>query len=149
MSILERNAKFSEMSDATLAMAWTQAGEELAHHKKAESELRDEIIARYFAGKKPESGAGTVNIDFPNGKLKAVFKRTYKVDSVKAEILFKKLEANADAGSLAILEQTIKYKPDFSMTGYKMAAPALQKQIDAALTYTDGKPSLEFVPAKA
>ncbi|QDH84375.1 hypothetical protein Axy20_005 [Achromobacter phage vB_AxyS_19-32_Axy20] len=145
---LARNPKFSEMSDDTLATAWTNSVEELAHYKKAESELRDEIVARFFAGRVPESGAGTVNHEFVNGKLKAVFKRSYKVDAAKAEALFKSLEEKGDP-LIAMVEQAIKYKPEFSMTGYKMLPAPLAARVDATLTYTDGKPSLEFVPAKA
>ncbi|WNO48679.1 hypothetical protein [Achromobacter phage nyashin_LB6] len=145
---LARNPKFAEMSDDTLATAWSNSVEELAHYKKAESELRDEIVARFFAGRVPESGAGTVNHDFVNGKLKAVFKRTYKVNPVKAEALFKSLEEKGDP-LIAMVEQTIKYKPEFSMTAYKMLPAPLAARVDSVLTYTDGKPSLEFVPAKA
>lgn len=144
---LARNPKFSQMSDDTLATAWTNSVEELAHYKKAESELRDEIVARFFAGRVPQSGAGTVNHDFSNGKLKAVFKRSYKVDPIKAEALFKALEEKGEP-LLAMVEQTIKYKPEFSMTGYKMLPAPLAAKVDGVLSYTDGKPSLEFVPAK-
>lgn len=146
---LERNPKFSDMSDETLAVAWTNSVDELTHYKKAESELRDEIVARFFAGRVPQSGAGTVNYDFKNGRLKAVFKRSYKVNSEKAEALFKAIESAGDSAGLLVLEQTIKYEPKFSMTGYKMAPDVLKRRIDSCLSYTDGKPSLEFVPAKA
>lgn len=145
MSFNELNPKFVEMSDATLATAWTQACEELDHYKKAESELRDEIVARFFHV--PDSGQGTVSRHFPNGVLKAAFKLNHKVDPEKAAKLFADLEEKADP-LLSIVEQTLVYKPEFKATGFKMLPPLLQSRVKACVTSTTGKPTLEFVPVK-
>lgn len=116
---------------------WSKAAQKAAEFQALERQLRKELVERIFG---EDAGKGTHNKELNNGfKLKAVIKENTRVDEAAlASLGFTKAE----------LKDTIKYKPEFRVTGYKALPEDKQKLLDQALIVRPGMPELTIVPPK-
>lgn len=126
---------------------WLDAQAALAQAKEVENAARKEVVAAYpFDHDKKE---GTQTIELANGyKLKVVLKQNYNLDKDATDEALDTLEKIGEDGKF-IAERLVKWKPDLSLTEYRLLKPEHKAVIDKVLTITEGTPALELVEPKA
>jgi hypothetical protein len=137
-----------------LTQNWLNAKATLDAAKETEAQLRRELVA-FVAD--PNKISGTENIELGNGyKLKAVKKINYTfvsnkegidvadaVDDVLTEI------ENLGADGKFIAERLVKWKPELSLSEYKLLDAKCKALIDSVIQTKEGLPTLEFIEPKA
>lgn len=140
-----------------LLMAWQTASAQLENAKVAEIQARTEVVKLMFGGKPaPE---GTNNFELGNGYvLKITGKVNYNLsESAKPKTpgmqpwatrqALNELEKTGNEGKF-IAERLVTWKPELKLSEYRDLAPQYKKIIDAALTTSDGTPTVEIVAPK-
>lgn len=137
----------------TLILAWDKAKADLEAAKALEIELRKKVVSFSFD---PEKKSGTECVELGNGfELKAVKKITYGfvqndkglVDKRAIETALEKLEKDGPAGEM-VAERLIKWKPELSLTEYKLLEDKYKKIIDKVIVTKDATPTLEIIKPK-
>lgn len=137
----------STMTDDDLITSWRDTKCLADRAKARELEYRNAIVSRMF----PYSEPGTANRELGHGyELKCVNKLTYTLDSsndsaatyLAVNSLNELTEGRTDTARL------IKWKPEISVTEYKMLSPAAKKIIDKVLTIKNALPTLELKEPK-
>jgi hypothetical protein len=136
--------------DALLTQ-WKEASELLAKIKVTEAELRKQVVEAFSHDAKP-GHSGTENIDVGWGhKLKVVHKLNYKLDNAndceKLDKVLDTIEKSMEGGNI-IAERLVKWKPELSVSEYKLLSPENKARIDSVLTITDGTPEVTLIPPK-
>lgn len=123
---------------------WQAAATALEAAKATEAKLRIEVVGLFPF----DDEEGTQNIDLANGwKLKAVKKQNYKLDALKVDAALEKMEKLGEAEKL-LAERLVKFKPELSISEYRILPANCRGIIDDVLTVSPGMPSLELVPPK-
>jgi hypothetical protein len=127
----------------------------VANEAKAAAEREKEIRAAVVALIYPTSfdTEGTDKFELGGGWVFEVKRRMNdKIDeaalgAVREEIA--KLPVDPDSGEMPSIDACIKYKPDFSMSGYKALRDDVRVLLNQALTLTPGTPGVAIIPPKA
>lgn len=146
------------MSDTTITVNkdklltdWKEAKALLDKIKVTESELRKQVVEAFSNDAKP-GHSGTENVSLGWGySLKIVHKLNYKLDNAndceKLDKVLDQIEKSMEGGSI-IAERIVKWKPELSLTEYKLLNAANKALIDSVLTVTDGTPDVSLVAPK-
>jgi hypothetical protein len=130
---------------------WKESKALLDKIKITEAALRNQVIETFSSENDPMA-SGVENVDVGWGyKLKVTHKLTYKLDNANdCEALDKVLEAieNTTEGGSVIAARIIKWKPELSVSEYKLLNDANKARIDAVLTISPAAKSLELVEPK-
>lgn len=144
----------AEKTPSELLQEWLNAKNAMDAAKNLEMELRKQVVAAFPfpAGAKE----GTHRIDLNAGyQLKVVLKQNYNLDN-KNGATDKALAAWEEAGKTdvekalrsAIADRLVKWKPELSITEYRLLDAAALAALQPVLTITDGSPALELVEPK-
>lgn len=130
---------------------WKEAAALLAKIKLAENEMRKQVVEAFSSEAAP-GHSGTENIDIGWGHiLKIVHGLNYKLDtaddSAATMKALEKIEKSMVGGSI-IAERLVKWKPELSVSEYKLLSPANKAIIDKVLTITDATPQVSLVSPK-
>jgi len=124
---------------------WQDAKAALEAAKANELALRNEIVELYSDVKDPNH-AGTENMQTQTGKLKIVHKLNYTLgNGDMVEKALDKIEASQEGGNV-IAERLVSWKPELSLTNYKLLTSAQRAIIDTVLTIKPATKTVEFVP---
>lgn len=134
-----------------LLTAWKEAKAALDRYKALESEHRKSVVETFSQDAKP-GHSGTENVDVGWGyKLKIVHGLTYKLDNAndgeKLDKVLDQIEKSMEGGNI-IAERLVKWKPELSVSEYKLLSPANKALIDSVLTITDATPTVTLVAPK-
>lgn len=142
------NALASLSADEAL-MAWRDSKAELAKATAFESALREHNIKIRFTDLKP---SGVNNVELGNGyKLKCTTGINYNLaNAVKVEEALTKIERalGPDLGA-DLCRRLVGWTPKLSVSEYKALDPKIKKIIDAVVTTSDKKATLEIVEPAA
>lgn len=143
-------ANVTTNKDALLTQ-WKEASELLAKIKVTEAELRKQVVEA-FSHEAAPGKSGTENIDVGWGhKLKIVHALNYKLDNAndceKLDKVLDTIEKSMEGGNI-IAERLVKWKPELSVSEYKLLSPENKARIDSVLTITDATPFVTLVPPK-
>lgn len=136
--------------DALLTQ-WKEAKALLDKIKVTEAELRKQVVEAFSEEAKP-GYSGTENVNVGWGfTLKIVHKLNYKLDTTndcaKLDKVLDTIEKGMEGGNI-IAERLVKWKPELSVSEYKLLSPANKKLIDGVLTISDATPEVTLVPPK-
>lgn len=142
-------AQVAARSPAEIMAEWRASCVALEAAKQRESELRREILNGAFGFKgEADTRSGTENFELNGGaKLKAVFRLNYKLDASRVDEALSKIENTGPNGDF-IAERLVKFKPELSVSEYKLLPEKIRDIIDTVLTISSGTPSLEYVEPK-
>lgn len=129
---------------------WFDAQAKLDHIKAEEAELRENVLKIFYPGGVKHEG--TENWAMPGGWIfKVVGKANVKIDETMIAHVRQQLKAlGPDAnGVLYTIDETIKYKPAFSASGFKALSKEAQKIVCQAVTFTPGSPAVSLEKPKA
>lgn len=136
--------------DIAMADLYTKA-QAFAEAKVAESEARKIVYSMVYPKSWDEEG--TDKFELGNGWI-VEFKRTINVTiddaqlpSLKEEI--EKLPVDPDSGEMPSIDAAVKYKPDLSMSGYKLLRDDVKELLNQALEFKPGTPGVKVNPPKA
>jgi hypothetical protein len=120
---------------------WWLTTQELKFVKAAESALRKDVFEKAFP--KPVEGTNKINLG-SGWQLKATYGYNRKVIT---DVLFENTEQLI---KLEVpIDMLIRYKPEISVTIYKLLTDEQKKLFDQCITVTPGSPALELVTPKA
>ena len=134
-----------------LMAAWYPVANEAKAAAEREKEIRNAIVAVLY----PTSfdTEGTDKFSLGGGWVFEVKRRMNdKIDeaalaAVREEVA--KLPVDPDSGEVPSIESCIKYKPDFSMSGYKNLRDDVRELLNQAITLTPGTPGVSVIPPSA
>lgn len=137
--------------DALLA-EWKTAKAALDIAKATEAQLRT-LVVEVFSQETDPMKSGVENVDVGWGyKLKIEHKLTYKLDNAddcaKLANVLATIETSMAGGNI-IADRLVKWKPELSVSEYKLLSPVNKALIDGVLTITPASKSVELVPPKA
>lgn len=132
----------------TILTQWKEWKAKLDEAKKAEAELRKQVIDA-FSEENPDTASGTENIDIGYGyKLKIVHKLEYTLDNAndyeKTDKALDEIEESVEHGEL-LVDRLIRRKLELSVSEYKKLPAAAKKIIDKVVTTKPGAKSVELV----
>lgn len=132
-----------EKSD--LIANWNAAKTALANATATERELRAQIIAT-FSTETDEMKSGVENIDlaYDRWQLKITHKLDYKMadpDAVKQSL---SLIASSEEAGYLIADRLVKWKPEISVSEYKLLNGGQRNIIDRVLTIKPAAKSVEL-----
>lgn len=120
---------------------WWLTTQELKVVKAAESILRKDVFEKAF----PNPVEGTNKLNLGSGW---VLKATYGMNrKVIPDVLFENTEQLINLE--VPIDMLIRYKPEISVTIYKLLTESQKHIFDQCITVTPGSPSLEVVMPKA
>lgn len=139
-----------EMSKDALLLAWKTAKQELAASVANERDLRDRVIAA-FSTETNEMHSGVENVDlgFDRWILKITHKLDYKLadaDAVKAALA--QIATSIEGGNI-IADRLVKWKPEISVSEYKLLNGGQRSAIDRVLTIKPATKSIELTQKSA
>lgn len=133
----------------TLIGEWFSAGQSLERAVARENELRLQVFSNFYKADDPcLSEPGTEHFAMPGNWLLKIERRiNTKVDqsligAIKTEIAT--LEADPDSGELPTIDAALKWKPDFSESGYRDLRDDVKVILNKALTRTPGTPGIKL-----
>lgn len=128
----------SEVDTETLIALWYAADTEMKQAKAREMDLRLQVVARCTDAAKP----GTEHVSLPNQWKLTITKTTdYKLDPEKTTDVL-----NNFSDDLAAM--LVKWKPELSVSNFKLLSDEEQKYFADCLTTKPSTPSLKLVPPK-
>lgn len=135
---------------AAVLADWNNAKAELKKAQARENELRNQVIGLFSEKVNDATATGTENCEAPGGVVKIVRKMNYSftADNDGIDTVLDKIEKSVEGGNI-IAERLVKWKPELSLTEYKLLSPAHKKLIDGVLSSKPATPSVEFVPSVA
>lgn len=132
---------------ANLLEAWKTANDKARAAVMIERDLRLQVIEA-FSTETNEMASGIENIDIGYGfDLKIQHKLDYKLDNANdCEALDKALDAieTSMEGGKIIAERLVKWKPELSVSEYKLLGNEQRAMIDKVLTIKPASKSLEI-----
>ena len=136
------NAKLQKIAD------WNNAKVALELAKANELLLRNELVELFSDIKDPDY-AGTENVETPIGQLKIVHKLSYSLGNADlVEKALDRIEASQEGGNV-IAERLVDWKPELSLSNYKLLTDRQKAMINEVLTIKPATKTLEFKPVKA
>jgi hypothetical protein len=133
---------------------WFAASASAKEAAAKESELRMRVFQNFYRPEDPKlSEPGTDHFAMPGGWILKVGRViNTKVDVAALDAVKKQLatmEADED-GVVPSIDAAVKYKPDFSESGYRDLRDDVKELLNAALTRTPGTPQIKLeLPASA
>ena len=110
--------------------------------------LRNELVELFSDIKDPDY-AGTENVETPIGQLKIVHKLSYSLGNADlVEKALDRIEASQEGGNV-IAERLVDWKPELSLSNYKLLTDRQKAMINEVLTIKPATKTLEFKPVKA
>jgi len=137
--------------DALLA-DWKKAKAELDEVKSREAQLRG-LVVEVFSQEKDPMKSGVENVDVGWGfNLKIEHKLNFKLDNAndceKLNGVLNAIEISMAGGNI-IADRLVKWKPELSVSEYKLLSPENKARIDSVLTVTPASKSVELIAPKA
>lgn len=130
---------------------WQEAKKALDAAKAAEAAARNEVVKLFSEKASDPMAEGTENIATGVGTVKFKHTLNYKLDTSndgdKLDKVLDAIEKSMEGGNI-IAERLVKWKPELSISEYRLLSPENKKRIDAVLTVTPGAKSVEIVPIK-
>jgi len=140
-----------ELSD--LVGAWFDLAEKLATVKAAELDARNALFNHFYKADDPKRNqSGTEKFGMPAGWALEIERRlNWKVDEAAlaactAEI--NELPPDPETGELPSIDACIKFKPQFSESGYRSLRDDVRLILDEALESKPGTPGIELTKPK-
>jgi hypothetical protein len=115
---------------------------------EAERNLRAQVIEAYSDAQAfPEFASGTESVDIGEGfDLKILHSLDYKLDNAndceRLDKVLDQIEKSMEGGAI-IAERLVKWKPELSVSEYKLLAPAQKAMIDTVLTIKPASKSVK------
>lgn len=119
---------------------WYQLKQQLAEVKEREMELRKKIFASFF----PEPIEGTNKSPLSDGY---VLKATHSIDRKVDDATFQNIKAELLNRGIAV-DSVVKYKPELSISAYRLLTEEQVKFFDQCLIIKPGSPQLDVVKPK-
>jgi hypothetical protein len=128
---------------------WWNAHKALGEAAEIETEARMALYAYFYKETDPKrSEAGTERFGMPGGWVLDIERRiNVKIDQAALDPIKKvisELPPDPDTGEMATIDAAIKYKPDFSESGYRNLRADVKVILSEALTFTPGKPGFKL-----
>ena len=131
-----------------LIQKWNESVKVLSEARKAESELRDQVLKAAF-NFKGDDREGTENIELGNDyKLKAVFKLSRSVNNAKIQKALDKMEKSGPEGEF-LADRLINWKASLNKKEFDALPTNYRRMVEPAITSKPGKPSLTLVCPKS
>lgn len=131
----------------TLTEHWDQIKKKLDALKTEEALYRTAVFELRIEA--PTEGVNRVAL--ANGyHLKADYKFNYNLKNKagETEAALERIAKIGNEGTF-IADRLVRWKPELSITEYRLLSPEMKKEIDAVLTITPGLPALEIEAPKA
>lgn len=134
---------------------WKAASTQLKILKADETALRAQVIEAFSTETDPQK-SGVENVDVGWGyTLKIEHKLDYKLDTSdklnpndKVAKVLLEIERGMPGGNI-IADRLVKWKPEVSVTEYKLLSPENKTRIDKVLTIKPASKSVELVEPKS
>lgn len=143
------------MADTTLSNRdkvladWNASKVALANLTLQERELRKMVVDIFSDAQAfPEMASGTESIDIGFGHdLKITHKLDYKLDNAndceELHKVLREIETSMEGGHI-IAERIVKWKPELSVSEYKLLSPENKARLDRVLTIKPASKSVEI-----
>lgn len=148
MSQIKRNFTPDEEFNSDSA-EWMELTAKMAADKVREIELRNRLISKVF--KSGNIPVGTTNVVLPKGwVLKVQGKVNVKVDESLVGETKALLEEKVKSGEISAFsfDEVIRYKPELSLTGFKMLTDEQKHILRHCLEEKPGQASIEITKPK-
>jgi hypothetical protein len=135
-----------ELSKDALLLAWKTAKEQLTTATATERELRAKVIEAFSTiNDEMHSGVENVDLGFDRWVLKIDHKLNYKLngDNQLIALVLTQIATSREGGNL-LAERLVKWKPEISVSEYKLLDGGQRVMIDKILTITPATKALEL-----
>src|SRR5215469_68891 len=132
-----------------LVANWYEASQKLAVIKEMEAEALDKLFAHFYKPDDPKRAvAGTEKFGMPGGWTLEIERRiNWKIDEAALPAVLQtisELKADPETGEEPTVDACIKYKPNFSESGYRALRDDVRLILNQALESKPGQPAIQL-----